>query len=312
MKRKVGHPEGGDKGDPKKRRIASIEESVFTPSAWNEFAQSVSLAWHSLGKCAREELGKQRDAEECRTSINAALPVEMLMHVLSFCDPVRDLRRVCLVCHMWNDIAWDASDITRGDNFAIREASERGCVEAVQRLLACKGVNPAACESGAIRQVLHAITVQSMRNFSPVLGGMHKYKEVLRLLIADGRANSSVNGGGLLFFAARAGWADVVELLLADERVDPSVRDDEAIVVASENGHAAVVALLALDTRVNPDARDHWPIRVAGRAGVVRVLRGSVRVNTIEFDEQERQCNYCMMVGFTIVFSMCWFFCFFD
>ncbi len=67
-------------------------------SPWSELVQSVSLAWQSLCESMCNELGKRRDAEERRVSINDAFPPEVLTHILSFCHPVHDLQRICLVC----------------------------------------------------------------------------------------------------------------------------------------------------------------------------------------------------------------------
>ncbi len=271
--------------------------------------QSVSLAWRSLCKCAREELGKQRDAEEDRKSINDVLPSEMLAHVLSFCDPARDLRRVCLVCHLWNDIAWDAVDLAGGNNFVIREASRRGCVEAVRRLLTREEVNPADCQGGLIKRVLdvgapHYLWYELGR---PV----KKHKEVLLLLLADGRVDPSVNNNRLLYAASSFGWTDIVELLLADNRVDLSADDNMAICAASARGQTAVVALLISDARVNPDARSHEPLRRAeqnGHTKVVKILRASARVNAAKFDKEEREKEECATMFLAIVVLILWFF----
>ena len=86
----------------------------------------------------------KRKREECD------VPPEILVHLLSFCDPVKDRLAICLVCKRWNALAWLALDPSARENCAIRIASDLGCTEAVKRLLEDKRVDPSADYSYAI------------------------------------------------------------------------------------------------------------------------------------------------------------------
>ncbi len=63
-------------------------------------------------------------------------PPEIWRHVFSFLDPVKDRRSASLACQTWNVLVWDALDPSENDDYAIVEASKRGCADSVRRLLA--------------------------------------------------------------------------------------------------------------------------------------------------------------------------------
>lgn len=75
---------------------------------------------------------------------------------------------------------------------------------------------------------------------------------VVRLLLADGRADPAAYRNSPLSNAARNGHIWVVRALMADSRVDPSFDDDYAIQCAAKENHLHVVRLLLQDPRVNP------------------------------------------------------------
>jgi hypothetical protein len=74
---------------------------------------------------------------------------------------------------------------------------------------------------------------------------------VVRLLLADGRADPTAYRNSPLSNAARNGHVRVVRALMADSRVDPSVDDNYAMHWAAKENHIDVVRLLLQDPRVN-------------------------------------------------------------
>ncbi|KKK50667.1 hypothetical protein LCGC14_3122730, partial [marine sediment metagenome] len=78
--------------------------------------------------------------------------------------------------------------------------------------------------------------------------------DVVRMLLADGRANPADERNRPFRCCVRRGQAAVLALLLADGRVDPTANDNYAVRISVENEHTEVVRLLLTDTRVVPDA----------------------------------------------------------
>jgi ankyrin repeat protein len=134
-------------------------------------------------------------------------------------------------------------DPSAGNNKAIRESSEKGCVAVVDRLLADPRVDPSVDINCAIR-------VASQKG----------HLAVVTRLLQDERVNPSVDNNSAIRWASFNGHVAVVDRLLqardASGRlcVDPSAKDNEAIRWASANGHVAVVELLKAHGCVLPAA----------------------------------------------------------
>ncbi len=181
----------------------------------------------------REELGTRRDAQDQRTSINAALPAEMLTHVLTFCHPKKDLLRICLVCKVWKDLAWRSVNLAWNDNYAIRMSCFHGYEKSVDYILKNPRVDPTA-----------------LANEPLYLACMAPHKEVVKLLVLDGRANPSDRKDCAVICAARHGWASLMEMILADPRVD-TASVSAALWWAVRSDHLKVVRLILKDSRAN-------------------------------------------------------------
>jgi hypothetical protein len=82
---------------------------------------------------------------------------------------------------------------------------------------------------------------------------------VMRVLLADGRANPAAVSSESLVAAAEAGHTQVVYALLADGRADPTVGGSCALGYAARGDHAEVVAALLADGRVDPAAAGRPP-----------------------------------------------------
>ncbi len=265
------------------------------PSAWTELTQSVSLAGRSLGETMREELGTRCDAEEYRTSINAALPAEMLTHVLTFCHPKKALLRICLVCKVWNDLARRAVNLAWNDNYAIRMSCFHGYEKSVDYILKNPRVDPTALANEAL-----------------YLACMAPHKEVVKLLVLDGRANPSDRKDCAVICAARHGWTSLMEIILADSRADATgvsaalwwavrsdclkvvrliLKDSRANIAIDENralawvckhGRTPMAALLLEHADVDPAAGQNRAICLAslhGHTAVVKLLLAHPRVD---------------------------------
>lgn len=133
-----------------------------------------------------------------------------------------------------------------------------------------------AVTSAAVTSVLLQIgydpTVDD--NKAITLACNHGRTDVVRLLLADGRANPGVQESYPLALACNHS-VELIHLLLSDERVDPSACDNRAIRVAASWGSPDVVRLLLSDKRVNARASDNDALQRArhlGRTEIVRLL----------------------------------------
>jgi ankyrin repeat protein len=141
------------------------------------------------------------------------------------------------------------------DNIAIRNASQRGHVAVVDRLLQDERVDPSANDNEPIR-------VASEKGFVAVVDR----------LLADERVDPSANENEAIRWASHCGHLAVVERLLADSRVNPSACDNYAIRWASYYGNLAEVERLLADPRVDPSANDNYAIKWASENGHVAVV----------------------------------------
>jgi ankyrin repeat protein len=80
------------------------------------------------------------------------------------------------------------------------------------------------------------------------------YLEILKSLIADGRADPGACYSEALTRAARKGFTDAVRLLLAQASVNPAQSDSRALRMASWYGNVDVVEVLLQDGRSDPNA----------------------------------------------------------
>ena len=89
------------------------------------------------------------------------------------------------------------------------------------------------------------------------IAAYYGYKEIVNLLMKDGRVDPSANQQYALRFAATHGHVDVVDMLLQDPRVQPKTMDNFALRMAFERGHILVVHRLLQDDRVDPSCVCH-------------------------------------------------------
>jgi ankyrin repeat protein len=143
----------------------------------------------------------------------------------------------------------DRVDPSAWHNQALYNAAERGHLEIVELLLADARVHPSAQNNQALRFAFengHSEIVKlidSHPRFRPFpaldeagYGGFTDAIDAVKPYLSDeGLIDSS---------ASRKGHLEIVKLLLADDRVDSSAQDNSALVYALENGHSEMVKLL--------------------------------------------------------------------
>lgn len=133
-------------------------------------------------------------------------------------------------------------------------ACKQGWMTSVSTLL--RHVNPRANDSAGIR-----------------LASRNGHEQVVRALLADGRANPRANTSEAVTWASVKGHVGVVRALLADGRADPRAKDTAAIYWASLKGHEQVVRALLVAGCARDRAIDGG--RVFGEARVLRACMGS-------------------------------------
>lgn len=103
----------------------------------------------------------------------------------------------------------------------------------------------------------------------------------MRALLEDGRADPEAKNNQAIRRASFRGDCEAVMLLLMDKRVDPSCKNNYCICTAAKNGHVRVMKLLLDDERVDPNARGGQPLILAceeGNLEVARLLCADIRV----------------------------------
>jgi hypothetical protein len=105
---------------------------------------------------------------------------------------------------------------------------------------------------------------------------------LVRLLLADGRADPAFNEYKPLFNAAGCGHVDVVTALLADPRVDATNCAADVLVAAASSRRPEVLAALLTDPRVDPASDAQKVVRWTaawGSGPCMRVLLADHRVD---------------------------------
>lgn len=133
-----------------------------------------------------------------------------------------------------------------------------------------------AVSSAAVTSVLLEVGYDPTANDNKAitLACTHGRTDVVRLLLADGRANPGVQESYPFALACNHS-VELIHLLLSDERVDPGACDNRAIRVAASWGSVDVVRLLLSDKRVNAKAADNDALQRArhlGRTEIVQLL----------------------------------------
>ena len=193
-------------------------------------------------------------------------------------------------------------DLSKDDNYIIRNASKHGNTELVRFLLLQDTVNPAANRNEAIRlasEYGHEDVVKLLLEHSEKderidpgaenneairAASDYGHEDVVKILLEHGendkRIDPAANNneaiklvcgkeigiGGIKWKKLKRNL-NVIGLLLKDKRVDPSVEDDLAIRTAADEGAADIVKLLLKDERVNPAAKNNEAFRQAVRYG---------------------------------------------
>jgi ankyrin repeat protein len=96
--------------------------------------------------------------------------------------------------------------------------------------------------------------------------------EVVKLLLLDGKADSTADNSYCLREASENGHTEVVKLLLSDGRADPTANNSYCLRWASKNGHTEVVALLLADGRADPTANNSNCLRWAAQNGHTEIV----------------------------------------
>jgi len=184
------------------------------------------------------------------------------------------------------------------NNYAIWCACIRGNVEAVRMLLG--RVDPTTDDNVCLRGVANAPEIlespeivrllladgradpTSKNNFAIRTASERGHKGIVRLLLADGRADPTVNNYISIRTALTIRYTEIVCLLLADKRIDPTFDNNWCLRTASEKGYTEVVRVLLADERTDPTASKHKSICAASQHGhteIVRLLLADGRTN---------------------------------
>lgn len=97
--------------------------------------------------------------------------------------------------------------------------------------------------------------------------------DVLRLLLADGRVDPSLDSNLALSFACRHGRHRGLALLLQDGRVDPGLDNSHSILTAILGGDDECLRLLLTDARADPAVNDNEALRQAYWRRDFRIFR---------------------------------------
>ncbi len=96
--------------------------------------------------------------------------------------------------------------------------------------------------------------------------------ESVRFLLAEGRADPTVDDSNVLYDACRKGHLNIVKALLADGRADPTEDESIALREAAKAGQDHEVGQLLEDSRADPQACAGEALRKAAAAGHDRVV----------------------------------------
>ena len=221
-------------------------------------------------------------SHDTENNLTNTLPDEMLGEVASFL--VGDDRASCAfacVCRRFRRVAYAVFDQSQ----AFIRACYRGYADIVQGFLADGRVDPAAAINVVMKWrdrhgVMHMGCVYSTDAIC--VSSRNGHADIVKLLLADGRADPTVRDNEPIRMSCASGQADVVRLLLADPRVDPAAKNNNAICMSSRNAHTDVVQLLLADGRADPAACSNVAILMScanGDDDVVRLLLADPRVD---------------------------------
>ena len=191
--------------------------------------------------------------------------LRMLLHD-SRCDPAVDSNtalRVAAINGHAKAVALLISDVrvnpvACGDE-PIRMAAQNGHAEVVRLLLSDKRVNAnsgntrdflVACNQGHVDTARALLcdrrdTVQSgVLTTALSRASLQNHPSIVRLLLADGRVDLSLNNHAPFFDAARLGHSQIVRLLISDPSLTANDRR-EALRLATQNKHTDTIALLS-------------------------------------------------------------------
>jgi hypothetical protein len=235
---------------------------------------------------------KRRYAKCVRRNVIDALPREILAHVASFVagDPPSEMAFM----HVSRRFRAAAFSVFH-PGLLFLFACGRGRALSVQWLLAIAHVDPTfaewmPCEDGRCDAIYlsssrgHAAVVRLLladgradpaarNNDAIVCSSANGHAAVVRLLLEDGRADPAALGSLSIHQSVHHCHADVVRLLLADGRADPTADDDYALRESSARGYASVLQLLLEDGRADPTAQKNEAIRVSSKNGHPEVVR---------------------------------------
>ena len=152
----------------------------------------------------------------------------------------------------------------------------------VKRLLAHKGVNPAANDNAAV-----------------ILAATYGHAEILALLLRDQRVDPAARDFEALWVAISCGNSEIVKLLFTDGKIDPAIYDNEplksaALGLTTINSHYDIVVALLQDDRANPSAEFNAPIRYAAEHGNIRITKLLLRDRRVD---PTARCNYALQAA---------------
>ncbi|PRP73606.1 serine/threonine-protein phosphatase 6 regulatory ankyrin repeat subunit B-like [Planoprotostelium fungivorum] len=104
-----------------------------------------------------------------------------------------------------------------------------------------------ACLYGEVPLVKRFLLLLNLtdRHNEPLLNAVSKgHREIVNILLNDGRVDPSGDDNRALISACRNGFTSIVQILLADRRVDPTAQNNRAIELACSKGHTEVVKRL--------------------------------------------------------------------
>ncbi|PRP73794.1 putative ankyrin repeat protein [Planoprotostelium fungivorum] len=104
-----------------------------------------------------------------------------------------------------------------------------------------------ACLYGEVPLVKRFLLLLNLtdRHNEPLLNAVSKgHREIVNILLNDGRIDPSGDDNRALISACRNGFTSIVQILLADRRVDPTAQNNRAIELACSKGHTEVVKRL--------------------------------------------------------------------
>lgn len=193
------------------------------------------------------------------------------------------------------DLLQTGADPTTKNNYALINASTRGHVDIVNRLLQDSRVNfyidtkNRALISAIINKRLNVVNrLLQDPQVDPRYDGnsaLHQAiignrTEIIFRLIQDDRVDPSAYENQLIRWASAWGHLNLVVTLLSDSRVNPGDSyqgANYAIVRASRNGHYDIVRLLLTDERVDPTVNNNDAIKSASLKGHLDIVEYLLR-----------------------------------